>query len=116
MLFWNPHPWAANQKPEDLSMPDDELLLDGILADLNRRIMGTRRTPASTDAVRWDARYIATGLRLDDTMVWRVTLDGEARKLTMLWRGNTVAIPLEPGTPGAWCVTSPGAQPEFRVE
>ncbi|MBI5834659.1 MAG: hypothetical protein HZB16_20360 [Armatimonadetes bacterium] len=116
MLLWNPHPWAAGQKPEDLSMPDDERLLDGILADLNRRITGPRRTPVSTAAVAWDARYVATGLRLDDKILWRVTLDGEARKLSMRWLGNQMAIPLEPDTPGAWCITSPGAEPDFKVE
>jgi len=109
ILFWNPHPWSKNQKPEDLSMPADELLLDGLLADCNRRLAADRRECLTTAALPWDAPLLVTGLRLDDRAVWRVTAPAGVTKVTVKVDDQPRELAIDDQA-GAWLTTAPGGR------
>jgi len=101
-LFWNPHPWRKDQRPESLSMPKDEKLLDDILTDLNQRLSIAGRKPVTTEAIAWDTRVIASGLQVADRVVWRFTFSPEARELKATLDGQPVTIGPADGEVGTW--------------
>ena len=105
-LFWNPHPWRDNQDPESLSTAKDEHLLDDLLDDLNQRLAGETRECVTTEAVRWNAMILATGLRVDDHIVWRITVPEGTTEVHATVAGKEVTIPVD-GV-GAWYRTAAG--------
>jgi hypothetical protein len=105
-LFWNPHPWRQDQDPESLSTAKDEYLLDELLADLNVRLKGEVREPLSKDAIPWDAPVLVTGLRVDDRVIWRLTVAEGVTEVKALVDGQPLTIPIE-GV-GAWYRTAAG--------
>lgn len=105
-LFWNPHPWRPDQDPETLSTARDEHLLDDLLADLNERLRGEVREPLSTAAIPWDAMVLVTGLRVDDHVIWRLTVGEGVKEVRAKVGDQPVVIPIE-GV-GAWYRTAAG--------
>ncbi len=108
-LFWNPHPWRADQDPESLSTARDEHLLDDLLADLNTRLAGQVREPVSSEALAWDAPVLATGLRVDDLIHWRLTVPEGTREVVGQLNGQPVTIPIDDGV-GAWYRSPAGSR------
>jgi hypothetical protein len=102
ILFWNPHPWAAGQKPESMSMPLDEKLLDGILAEMDKRLQSWKRTPITFGAIPWDTGYMATGMQVDKQCLWRITFADGVKEVHGTLDGKPVAITRPAGQVGAW--------------
>jgi hypothetical protein len=107
-LFWNPHPWTRGQDPDTLSLPKDELLLDGIVDDLNRRLAARTRTPLTLQAMAWDSQVLLTGLRLDGRALWRATVPPGCRLIVTEPAGER-EVALDEGGAGAWIETAADA-------
>jgi hypothetical protein len=101
-LFWNPHPSPTARDPAPLSQPEDEILLDGILDDLNRRLGSGPRKPLTLEPVAWNARVIVSGLRVGDRVTWRFTFAPGAEPCEAMLDGKPVRLEPAAGEVGAW--------------
>lgn len=101
-LFWNPHPAPTARDPAPLSQPEDEILLDGILDDLNRRLGPGPRKPLTLQPVAWNARVVASGLRVGDRVTWRFTFAPGAEPCEAMLDGKPVRLEPAAGEVGAW--------------
>jgi hypothetical protein len=113
LLVFNPQPWKASQDAMALAQEADDLLLEGILAEINRRIGGRRRTPLTGGRIAWDADLLATGCRLDDDRIlWRITVPRWADKVRVQPGGQVLST----GTrQGLWYESRPGEQVVFSL-
>jgi len=101
-LFWNPHPWRQDQDPLSMSTADDERLLDQLLGDLHQRLGGARAEPLAPTALLWDAPLIATGVRVGEEVLWRITFRPEAEPLTAQVGDQAITLVPDEGSVGAW--------------
>ncbi len=101
-LFWNPHPWRKDQKPESLSLPEDEILLDELLGRINQRLEGASGEPVTVEAAPWNARVVASGMRVKDKILWRFSFAPQTDKVVVSLDGKPVEITPERGEAGAW--------------
>lgn len=101
-LFWNPHPWRQDQDPLSMSTADDERLLDGLLRDLHQRVGQAGGEPLDPVALPWDAPAIATGLRVGDEVLWRVTFRLEAEPVSAKLGDETITLKPDDGGVGMW--------------
>jgi hypothetical protein len=102
LLLWNPQKWRPEQRAQDWNQPQDARRLDRVIADLNERLEGQWIGNIALGNVPWDSRVIATGLRVDDRVVWRFTFAPEVSDTTVYLDGQPVRIAPDPGQKGAW--------------
>lgn len=104
-LFWNPHPWRADQRPEDLSMPADEELLDRLLAELGERLGDGQRGALTLEPIPWGAQVLVSGMKIGERCLWRVTLPDGTASVEVALGGQMVTVEPPAGEVGAWVET-----------
>ena len=62
---------------------DDEQYLSDLLNEINTVVGTGKRKTLVNDAIKWDQRYVLTGLELEDKNIWRITPDLYTPGITM---------------------------------
>jgi hypothetical protein len=109
-LFWNPHPWATNQNPQDYSLPDDERYLDGILGELADKLSPSGGPPLTLEPVPWDAKVIASAQQVDGRVVWRFTFAEGVDAWPATLDGQPITLRPATNEVGAWLVHPAGSR------
>jgi hypothetical protein len=113
ILFWNPHPWTAGQKPEDFSTAADEHLLDAVLDEVSQKLAATDRECLTTAAIPWDAKILTTAMRLEDRVLWRVTVQPGVTAVTVTDGADVKSLSVAAGEAGVWYEGKLAGQPVF---
>jgi len=101
-IYWNVRVWEEGQNPVHFSKPSDDRRLDHLLAELNERLRGRRRAVLDPSPVDWQAPVIATGMRVDDRVVWRLTFRENVERIRVVVDGEPVEVRREADRAGVW--------------
>lgn len=101
IIYWNikqPRFGVENSH----STHEDDIRFEALLAEMNERLNGEWGEPVSLDPLHWGTKIIATGLHVDDRIVWRVTLADGYKGITARVGGEVQHLMCEPGRRGFW--------------
>ncbi|MCC7491343.1 MAG: hypothetical protein IT204_03305 [Fimbriimonadaceae bacterium] len=102
LLFWNPHPWRADQPADSLSTARDEQRLDKLLAGMRTTLAGGPWVAPTLQPVPWDSPLVASALRVGPRVVWRITVPTAPAVLTARLDGHPVRLTVPAGACGVW--------------
>ncbi len=72
-LYWNPGMWRQDQKPEEFRTDKHDRLVNSLLAELNAKFGLQPRNCLTLEPMPWDSPLIATGMKVGDRFLWRIT-------------------------------------------
>ncbi len=101
IICWNLKESTTN-RPGSYALPSDDVRLSSLLEEMNFKLAGEWGATVSIDPIPWDSKIIATGLHVDDRIVWRISVD-EGIETVQVRIGNVVKeLTPEPNRRGLW--------------
>ena len=103
IIMWNPVSWRRDQNPNIWNPVEDQHRLDGLLADLNQRLVGATGERRWYSVSGFEDRVLATGRRVEGGTLWRFSFAPDVSSVVVTLRGGEVQeILREEGAAGAW--------------
>lgn len=113
-LLFDPRPWLKTQNPAHWANDAQDMLVNKLLATLNRKFGNQPRRPITLAPIAWDSGLIATGMQIgSQEVLWRISVPPTVRRVRVADAGAVKIISVPAGKAGFWYESRPGEKVRF---